>query len=71
MTKVRIEFDYNGYEFKALGVLSDSGHVEAIRISPIGFEMTEFNNDDVHEIHEIAQDLLVETFYCPEMEFDL
>lgn len=71
MNKIKMVFDYDGYEFHLMGVMSDNGHVEGFRLSPLGFEIEELDKDIIADIELAAQERLIEAFYSPEMEFDV
>lgn len=71
MTKLTLEMQYDGYDFSIKGLLSSNGHVEALRITPLGFCMSELDKDSIKELNELAQELLLEKFSCPEIEFEV
>lgn len=70
-TKIVLDMEFDGYDFSVRGLMTPNGHVEAIRITPLGFEMKELDQSVLQDVHDTAHEALLERFNCPEMEFDV
>ena len=69
MKRTKVEFEFNGYEVVAVGVVYNESIISSLSISYPDLDESDYpDGDDKACIREMAEELLVESAFCPEMD---
>lgn len=68
MKKVKVDFDYNGIEIRAWGIVSKNAEVFNLRLL-IDDEYLPIDRETHDVIDEYAKEYLIDKVFSPEVEF--